>query len=424
MNKTIENLFYLMGILSTLNALMITVGGMQLAMVNFIIILTLILQVCYLKGKIYFYSYKINIYLLFFVFLVSSIGSYYYLPYMWFSDSFKATIKFLFLLFPFVFLFSEKDITTYRTKFLKGLLISAWIQLIWEFLQLILYYQFSISLNEIIFGNLFHIEINHRWSFIKDGQFRPSGVSWEPANLSLSLLMGFILANGLMGKILFSLGIILSTSRTGIIVWLFCLSLYIVIYLRKNAGKKNSQNVKWSNILTIYVTVFLMSIIILYLFMATNIVEVLNHTFERIISGIANDDSSANQHSNYYWQGINIISSSSIFQMFFGYGTTVAGYPFMESYNIFTWLEYPWTPESDFVTLLVGNGIIGFIIYYLILYKNLMLNRNNLKYWLMILVIIISGIMYVYIRSSWTLLIILLLYNKSINRGKEEKIST
>lgn len=77
-----------------------------------------------LKEEIYLYNYKINIY--YFVFLVLLIGNYPLLPDAWFSDSFKATIKFLFLLLLCVFLFSERTFYLHK-EFKKGLLLLGWI---------------------------------------------------------------------------------------------------------------------------------------------------------------------------------------------------------------------------------------------------------------------------------------------------------
>lgn len=416
MSKLIKRTFYLMGVVSTLNALMIKIGGNQLALLNFIIIVLIILQLFSGEIKLTLYKYKIGLICLLIVFLVSSVGSMYNTNLQWFNESIKVSVKYVLFLVPLCLIFGDKELIKYRIYYLKGLLISAYIQLAWEILQLALWHYNSSSLNEIVFDKMLKIQSDHTWTFISNGQFRPSGVSWEPANLGMALIVGFILSKDIKGKILFSIGIFLSTSRTSILMWSLCVVIYLFIYI-KNQLKLRKTVVSSKFILMILLIVILG--IILTLIKGNYIINSILLTLDKLKISNQMNDSSSLTHAGYYLKAFDIFRKENLYQILLGYGTKIAGYPYTKFFGIYDWINAPWTPESDFVTILFGNGIIGFLLYYKFMLSNLKYNRYDKKNYLLIVNFIFGGMLYVYIGSTWTLLTSIILF---VNRPKQIKI--
>lgn len=418
-------LFLLLGIFSTLGALMINIGS-QFALFNIILFCIIIFQLIK-KRKIIIYSNKFEFLCLFIIFLVSSLSSLYFLPTDWSSSSLIVAIKYALLLMPIILLFSNDELNSLRKYFFNGLLISSWIQLLWELLQLVFFNGFGISINQVIFGDILHIKISGPWTVIMDGQFRPTGVSWDASNLTLALIMGLILSNNLLYKICFLIGILLSTSRTGIVLLAVYILYQVFIFMRNtrfrrmNASKKNTG---------LFILVFGLLLLGFYIFQSfiytqSDLINSVTYSFQRFFttfdtSSYTQSGSSALVHQNYYNNIFSLMNKSSLYQIFFGYGTCVAGYPFTYFFREYTDIG-PWTPESDFITLLFGNGIIGLLLYYKTIYTLLKWNKRDIKNVSIILMIFVGGITYVYIRGTWTLLILVLLYCKvpGIDEKKE-----
>lgn len=415
-NNIIKCNFFFMGIFLTLGAFMFNIFGMDIAVVNIFIAIILILQS--FKGNLYIKRYKIPLILLFIEMIISTLGNYQLLGLDWINESIRGVIKFTVFLLPFVIIFSDYELLIYRKKFFAGLKISCYIQVLWEFFQVFLWNIKGISLNQIVFGEILNIKINHTWTFISDGRFRPSGVSWEPANLALSLLIGYSLSKNKYSKILFLIGLILSTSRTGIIVGLIMVVFDIISFL-KNLKKSYILKLKYNSILIclVFIIIGLIAYILFNKFINNSLVRItsgIQITFDKIHQISKGTDSSSNMHLFYYKEALNIFRYSDIFQILFGFGTFCAGFPYSKFLNIYTWIK-TWNPESDFITLLIGNGIVGISLYYIAIFKCIKYNIKNLKVLKMLFSILIGGFLYIYIRNSWPVIILIMLLVKTEN---------
>jgi hypothetical protein len=124
----------------------------------------------------------------------------------------------------------------------------------------------------------------------------------------------------------------------------------------------------------------------------------------------ASVDLSANRHFDYYKYLYDLISRTNIIQLLLGYGTSIAGYPYAKFYAFYTNI-IGWSPESDVISILIGNGIIGFLIYYGILIKSIKFNINSNKKYILIS-ILFGGIFYVFFRNTMIMIIMVFLYIK------------
>ena len=113
---------------------------------------------------------------------------------------------------------------------------------------------------------------------------------------------------------------------------------------------------------------------------------------------------------NYYILIPDIIMNNNFINALFGYGLECSGYIYSKMYG--QYVGSVWVIESDIVNTLLNVGIIGFVIYYWIIYRIFFVvkaNKNKNKYRLFIVVILLSGITY-NIQFNWTFLLILMLY--------------
>lgn len=148
-------------------------------------------------------------------------------------------------------------------------------------------------------------------------------------------------------------------------------------------------------------------------------VENIGLIFELISTSIFSpqDNISSDIHSTYYFELLNVFSSIDFINQLFGFGMFAAGYPY-ETKKIVL-MSGVWVPESDFIIMFIGNGIIGGILYYLILIKNIICqkNYNNINLNLLLLVF---GFFY---GTGWIIVVFLLSLCEREFNEKETTIS-
>lgn len=418
-SSQIRFMFFLMGIDATFNALIITtkITG-QIAVLNYIILIVLIFQLFYRSFHINIYRYKNILVILFCIFVISSMFACYHFGFSWAGDSLKRSVKYMVMILPIIFLFRDKELIYYRKYFFKGLKISCYIQFIWEILEISLWKFKQISINEIVFVNILKVNTDHAFTFLVNGQLRPSGISWEPANLGMALALGFILSESILGKIIFSLGIFLSTSRTSVILWGMCVVYYLIMYVRrKHKSKSGKIKIKIRDVI-IVISLLIIAIVAIGYINKSSINDIINNTIGRLINATGESASSAEAHSNYYVEMFSIIKRQPIINSLIGWGTGIAGYPYTLYFGTYSWFTTAWTPESDFISILFGNGILGFIAFYWFYLKNIRFNMKNNKNCLVLLCIMLGGILYIYFIGTWVLLVSIMLFIKIDENGE------
>lgn len=423
MEKIYRKLFYSIGLFCTMPALSIVNIGIYNYLI-IILLLTRLIQILLSKKKnIYFSSKNILWYIFFFIMFVSLIHSSLFMPDIWFKESFSLTLKFAIYILGLIFLFGNNNLLKYKKDFILGLYFSTIVQLLWGILQAGLWYIVGLNLNEIVFGNILNIggtDINWQ-SSILGSAIRLTGFSWEPANFALVMLIGWSLAKSNILKFLFILALVFSYSKTGFLC-MFILGIIRFIIVLKKIRYNKILSFEF-NIVIKWIIGIVLCFIVVIIFEDT-IIEMVNTAtmlYEIVKTSIFTDeDYSGNIHKSYYLMLGNVISNMSLWQCFFGYGTFSAGYPY-GLYNIVPYgIEEVWNPESDFITIIVGNGFLGIIIYYLIMIKAYFYTLN-IKERYMILSIFICGITYLFIRGTWSCLLLLFIslgQNKVIKNVK------
>lgn len=419
MNKLdkLENyLFFMLGLFSTWMAAMIFIGKTNICIFNFILIAIIVLEIAK-NRKVYFNQ---KLFLAFCILsIISTIGCYFFINDLWFFSSLRSTLKFLIVFVPFLLFVKKETILDKRKHFIRGLYFSVIFQLIWEFLEVILWSAKEIPLNKVIFGDFLKFDIERSWLFWSDGRMRPTGLSWEPANLALSLIIGYILSKNKTQKVLFIIGIILSTSRIGIGAFCIIFALDMIKLIKERYKAKKDLHIKRDVI--IIVLVFMLFILSIFLLRK---IKFLDYIYENINSTIhtiihISQNPSANRHLEYYYRLPEIYSHLNLFQILFGVGVTCAGYPYSKYLNIYSTGKV-WTPETDYLSILLGNGLLGFIFYFYWLFGIAKKNIKNYKLICIIIAILVITTMSQFYRGWVTLLLIL--FGVTDNKKENGKI--
>lgn len=319
------------------------------------------------------------------------------LPTEWSRNSLTCLVKYL--LFTIAIFWnqgSDNDLLL-KDKFYNGFWIGAVINLLWGVLQEILYSANGTLLNTLVFQNILGLN-GYSWdNYVEGGFLRMKGLGWETANFALTMIVGYILSFELkkptIYKILFAVAVIMSTSRSGYIA--FGVVVLIQLLARLRQTKISTRK--------IYTIIGLIALAIVATIIERDAISsrlnLISSTmsFSRL-TDISDSYSSSSIHISYYLRMPELISRQNILQTIFGNGYYSAGYVY-RNYFVGSINNIGWNPESDFITILFGNGIIGLIIFYYIIIYGIRNSKFNIS--LINISILCMGFFYLVSRGTW-----------------------
>lgn len=407
-----------------MNSVALPVGNAHIAIYNFILFFLLVVTMVknYINRKpiIYYNKNYYSFYAFYLSLIISSLIACMTLPSSWYVNSVTVTIKFVVLTGGLVLLLPLETVREHTCVFLKGFYYSAYVQLIWGVFQLIIWYSIGINLNVVVFEEFLKIgggEVNWNANIMGGIVCRMSGLSWETANFALVMIVGYILATKKWEKLIFLIAILASTSRTGMLTlgMLVLVQMLIQMYQKKIIIK-----ITVKDLFRVFVIVLVATLIILKFEEAIIvIIDNIERTFDGLILGITTmDNHSANVHKLYYLKLTDLLDDSTWYNILFGYGSFSAGYPY-EMFRIVIHGLETWNPESDIITVFIGNGIVGALLYYYIIVKSIITAKNNVSIYIAFS-IAIAGITYLYIRGTWSFILLIFLINYKNNKEKIE----
>lgn len=424
LDKLYNRMFWSVGLFCTAGALIVGIGSIKFALFNWILLLIFVIRICQIiannQCKVYYNKQFLPWYILCLIIFFSSLFSISSLPYLWGGSSLVQAGKLLIYILGFIVLFPLNRLYSFKDEFFHGLKNGCIVQLLWGVLQAIYWYGFGIDFNYLVFGELLNVSVEGVYwdnrNIIGGTILRFSGLSWEQANFALVMIIGIVLFKNYYMKIIFMLMIIFSYSKTG----LLCLLVLIIVktfeYLKRWYVDFNVH----CNINSFGKYIFLLcSCLLLILAEFDKVI----FFYETVCTGldflyiaiVTEENLSGNIHKLYYTSLLDLLSKSSLPQVIFGYGTFSAGYPY-DFYNIVKYgSNWIWNPESDFITIVVGNGIVGAIAYYYIVFKNIFFGKSTANTYISI-AILICGITYLYIRGTWSMLLLFYIYIDSLQR--------
>ena len=301
-----------------------------------------------------------------------------------------------------VFFFIHVDQNEFSEKFLCGFKVSCYVQIFWCVLQLILYYTISLDINHIIFAQFFGT--TSQTSRYVDGVLACTGLSWHPANLIPVLIYIFLFNKGIVLKLLCIAISVFSHSATAQIAIGLCCCYVLAKWVRKAIGSRIP--LKYWFGFSIFVIIFCA-----YICTKNNlVVRTINSILERIrdIYSIEPGNSSAT-HFSYYTRLFAIIRQSNVFTVLFGYGIDCSGFPFSYYYNQYS--DMVWVVESDFVNIVLSQGLVGFIVFYAgFLSITVQYLKKSKSAAVFMLVLFVCGITY-NLQFNWVILVELILFS-------------
>lgn len=116
---------------------------------------------------------------------------------------------------------------------IKALKVAIVVEVVWFFVQLLLYKIVGIDINQIIFVDTLHTVTNA--SFIRDWVWYPSGLSWHSVVLAPLFVMGMLLFDNIFFRIVIVLEAFLCGNSTTLLGVMLCIMLLMIrtIYNQK-----------------------------------------------------------------------------------------------------------------------------------------------------------------------------------------------
>ena len=305
-----------------------------------------------------------------------------------------------------LFLWSSKNRENYFKCFQKSVVTVCRIHCIWALVQFISYSLYSFDLNSFVFTNLLHGALGGKWTSWswENGTLalRVTGLNYDSAYLAIILIFGFIFDKRKAFRVLYFAAAVLSMSRTGI----FTMTLAFVVDLY---NKNSLKTIDSKKIFKMVVSIGVISLVFLYLY---NTLESVQYQVDYAMSRVADINSSEKSESTVLHQKyipyslLFYLSYLNPIQKLIGVGPRVAGIVFAENESNYSAIvlnqtqQYTaWPIECDFAEVLLGYGILGFILYYGILYD--IYKGGNKQLRLFSISMVVMGIMYDYVEMTF-----------------------
>lgn len=312
---------------------------------------------------------------------------------------------------PILLLLSGKSEIFCKLK--KSILIVAQINCVWAIVQFIAWYVFRFDFNNFFFNTLLHGFLGSRdwtaWNYeTLSLAIRPTGLNHDPAFLALLLVLGFIITSSKLWKYLFFVGVIAAMSRVGIV----SIAIF-VLFERYRQGLK----IKFSQAIIGVASILLFAGCALFMYNNNEHVryqmDLVSSRFEAV-TGKESANTGTNRHMMYIPAAILTSMEMPLVNSLIGTGPRTGGNAFAQTevHKTFFSLnkvmrEKTWAVECDPAELLLGCGLVGFILYYLVIFSFIKKFWKNIQDCSLFMAVLFFGVMYdVSMHPLITLLII------------------
>ena len=293
------------------------------------------------------------------------------------------------------------------STFRNGLIFAARVQAVWGLLQFMLLYTFHLNINQILFEEILHSTNSRDWimGFYNGNiwNMRITGLNYENSMFALVVCVGMALENNIIWKPFLMLMAVLSLSRTSWVMVAGYVSLLAIRWIMNKRKMISSRRV--------------LAIIILFVVMF--IVYFQNNAVQRQVSNIIlrlTDSTalsvSASRHILYYPYGLLLwFTDANLLQKILGFGMRCSGVAFSQNsqvasiVGIYESFNNAWAVECDVIGLLLGGGLLTFLMYYLLCFS--IFNNKSNQFRDVIFIILVGGITYHYHSISYVIFILM-----------------
>lgn len=303
----------------------------------------------------------------------------------------------------FTYTYLYRDISQNSELFdliIKCIKIGFVIQLLYIPVQYVAYKVLNIDINDLVFREVLSLMENP--SFIRQGEFHPSGFVWHSAVLAPMLVLAILLFKNVGVRCLIVFDALICGNSTALIGVIITLGLLLFFYLCSH-----NYTISKRRMIILLVAVMTIACLIMIPQVSAKIVEKFISLANRVLQ--ADGDSSSSAHISYYLLYPQYAHDSNILQVLFGTGYASSGNAISVINGQYRDMAH-WVVESDIMDILISRGIVGFISYYFFLgYIAIEGYKIDCKYLIAILVIVLQGITY-NVQFEYIFVIELLMY--------------
>ena len=385
-----DSIFYMLGVFATIQLL--SFAGVTVF--NLVLIITVIISFLINKNRL-----KMNVFFIL-SFVSTLITLLLSLCNKFMADGFKRSAfvgGITYLLILIIYLIMNTKVK-YADGLLKGFQLSCKFTLGWCMLQLLLYHILHVDLNILIFNNILK-NVDAKGDYV-NGILIPSGFYSHRAILIPSLIFLFFMTSSFyMMALILLIGCL--TRSTALIIGLF-----MALIFRMGIGitKNLCLRIKEKKIIVVALIFFLA--IIGFILLHHKIIEVIEYVIERFVDTTSNEAGNSSVVHFLYYKNLGfILQQMDVKNILFGTGFGTSG-------QHYTWFngQYSdlnsWVVESDYINILLNQGIVGLLLWAYSLIKLIVLSKQY-KFWENIafaLIITLVGIMY-NIQFTWVIVI-------------------
>lgn len=295
------------------------------------------------------------------------------------------------------------------SAFLIGLKWSCRVQVCWIVLQFVLWTWMSTDINEQIFVSL--LGLVDKASQYKGTGYVPTGLCWNAGGIAPILFIGFFLEKKRAAKLTVACAALLTQSATLTLGIALCLIFDLFGHGELHSGLNCLKLNKGAILLTLVVLPTIITLIIINLEVILGIVGRLWEVFSYRLAGLLSEaptmDSSTSAHLGYLINIPQLLMSSSLFNLMFGYGNNCSGFHYSNVTGQYA--GETWIVECDLTNMLLNNGVIGFVAYYFWIASGLHALRRFRPLFLSVLVLMLMGLTY-NLQYVWVVLFELLVF--------------
>lgn len=286
------------------------------------------------------------------------------------SRSVFYAIQMVIFFIPMLFLLSKskrkEEIIDYT---IYSVILTSRINIIFVFLELATFFIVNTSFTDSLLGFLYGIDNASALIYLPGlGVFlRPTGLNIDPAYLGIILVFGFLFEKSIVWKIMIFVAAACAMSRSAVLI---IAAISILDYIKKNCIRK--INLKYIAISFLCIIVFTYTIL-----MIPSLNSQITGMLSRLHLGneIKSEDVGTIRHMLYIPKSIEVfIFYFNPIQQLIGFGprlsgTIIAHANVMNNYLNPEMFYEAWTIECDIAELLLGYGLIGFVLYYCCIFK-------------------------------------------------------
>lgn len=409
--------YFLAGVFVTAPIITMNIGGRLVSIFSILFGLLYISALWFaFKAK---KGFKINSISLAFViwYILSLMASVMGVIYFWsdspWLDQVLSYIPKIFLYFTLLLFVMKWDAKNYNiTAFFKGFLYGCIANLIWSIFEGLYYYSFGGTLNDVLFLEYVKTlpEERQYMTVVADGIIRASGFNFDPAHLGaiIPIIVVYgLLRNNLYLLALASASLIFSGSTTAVVASV----LAVIISL----GKLEFHKIKVKS-----AGISLVAIVLMLIGLVANdqvresLYKNAQGFYERTNENYVDNPGQGPRFVYHAYLPEAIFYSG--LRVFTGSGFGTASYPYVDNPEVSKILKeenFPYDPESTYISYLFDTGFLGLFFYLFVVIKSILIYRRRLNLSSTELIIysslcgiFFSGFFYHYTLTAYQILIL------------------